>query len=76
MFCLCKSRSNSFRSQPVLSNENSFLLKETTGAFDGARTHDQQVSTNHESDALLKAENSSPLPDLCNFGKHHECGIA
>jgi len=28
------------------------LLKETTGAFDGARTHDWQVSTDHESDAL------------------------
>ena len=37
--------------QPVLSNESSFLLKETTKrAFDRARTHDWQVSTDHESD--------------------------
>jgi len=33
----------------------SFLLKETTGAFDGVRTHDWQVSTDHESDALPTA---------------------
>jgi len=26
------------------------MLKETTGAFDVARTHDWQVSTDHESD--------------------------
>jgi len=26
--------------QPVLSNKSSFLLKETTGAFDRAWTHD------------------------------------
>ena len=31
------------------------MLKETTGAFDGARTHDWQVSTDHESDALPTA---------------------
>ena len=42
--------------QPVLSNESKvFLLKETTGAFDGARTHNWQVSTDHESDALPPA---------------------
>ena len=29
-----------------------FLLKEITGAFDGARTQDWQASTNYESDAL------------------------
>ena len=28
------------------------MFKETTGAFDGARTHVWQVSTDHESDAL------------------------
>ena len=28
------------------------MIKETTGAFDGAWTHNWQVSTNHESDAL------------------------
>ena len=32
--------------------ELSFLLKETTGAFDGARTRDWRVSNDHESDAL------------------------
>ena len=41
--------------QPVLTNESSFLLKETTGAFDEARTHDWQVSTDHKSDALATA---------------------
>ena len=35
--------------------EKSFLLKETTGVFDGARTHDWQVSTDLESDALPTA---------------------
>ena len=43
--------------QPVLTvtNESSFLLKETTGAFDEARTHDWQVSTDHKSDVLATA---------------------
>ena len=42
--------------QPVLSNKSkSFLLKAATGAFDGTQTHDWQVSTNHESDALPNA---------------------
>ena len=51
IFCLCKSRSNPFL-EPTSTKqlELSFLLKETTGAFDGARTHDWQVSTDHESD--------------------------
>ena len=31
------------------------MLKETTGAFDGARTHDWWVSTDHKSDALPTA---------------------
>jgi len=31
------------------------LLKETTGAFDGALTHDWQVSTDQESDTLATA---------------------
>ena len=30
----------------------SFLLKESTGAFDGARTLDWQASIDYESDAL------------------------
>ena len=40
--------------QPVLNNE-SFLLKETMEAFDGARTHDLQASINHKSDPLPTA---------------------
>ena len=36
--------------QPVLSNVS--LLKETTGAFDGARIHAWQGFTDFESDAL------------------------
>jgi len=35
-----------------------FLAQENNGAFDGARTHDWQVSTDHESDALT---------DFCNM---------
>ena len=31
------------------------MLKETTGAFNGARAHDWHVSTDHESDALPTA---------------------
>ena len=55
-FCLCKSRSNPFL-EPTSTKqlEYSFLLKETTRAFDGARTHDWQVSTDHKSDALPTA---------------------
>ena len=51
-FCLCKSNSNPFL-EPTSTKqwEYSFLLKETTGVFDGARTHDWQVSTDHESEA-------------------------
>ena len=54
--CLCKSRSNPFL-EPTSTKqwEKSFLLKETAGAFDGARTHDWQVSTNHKSDAIPTA---------------------
>jgi len=37
--------------QPVLSNEGSFLLNETTGACDVAQTHDWQAYANYESDA-------------------------
>ena len=50
IFCLCKSHSNLFL-EPTSTKqwESSFLLKETTGAFDGARTHDWQVSTDNES---------------------------
>ena len=53
ILCLCKSRLNPFL-EPTSTKqlEKSFLLKETTGAFDGARTHDWQVSTDNESDAL------------------------
>ena len=37
--------------QPVLSNEGlNFLLKETTGAFEGALTQSWQASTDYESD--------------------------
>ena len=43
------ARINSWN-QPVLSKKSSFLLKETTGAFDGAQTHDWQASTDHKSD--------------------------
>ena len=32
-----------------------FLAQGNSGAFDGARTHDWQVSTDHESDALSTA---------------------
>jgi len=41
IFCLCKSRSDPFL-EPTSTNqlEYSFLLKETTGAYDGAQTHD------------------------------------
>jgi len=55
ILCLCKSRSYLFL-EPTSTKqlEESFLLKETTGAFDGARTHDWQVSTDHESYALPK----------------------
>ena len=35
--------------QPVLNNVGKSLLKETTGVFDGAQTHDWQVSTDYES---------------------------
>ena len=56
IFCLCRSRSNPFL-EPTSTKqlELSFLLKETTGAFDGARTHDWQVSIYHESDMLTTA---------------------
>ena len=35
------------------------MLKETTGAFDGAQTHDWQASTDNESDEL---PTEPPLP--------------
>ena len=42
--------------QPVLSNESKVSCsRKTAGAFDGARTHDWQVSTDHESDAISTA---------------------
>ena len=56
IFYLCKSRSNPFL-EPTGTKQlkYSFLLKETPGAFDGARTHAWYVSTDHESDALSTA---------------------
>ena len=56
IYCLCKSRLNPFL-EPTSTKqwEKSFLLKETTGAFDGVWTHDWQVFTDHESDALPTA---------------------
>ena len=53
IFCLCKSCSNPLL-EPTSTKqwEWSFLLNETTGAFDGARTHNWLISTDHESDAL------------------------
>ena len=55
-FGLCKSCSNPFL-EPTSTKqlEQSFLIMETMGAFDGDRTHDWQVSTDHESDALHTA---------------------
>ena len=54
--CLCKSRSNPFL-EPTSTKqlESSFLLMETTVAFDGAQTHDWKVSTDQESDVLPTA---------------------
>ena len=53
IFCLNNPRLNPF---PEATNTKqlgeSFLLNETMGSFDGARTHDWQVSTDRESDAL------------------------
>ena len=41
IFCLTKSRSNPFlETTSTKQLEKSFLLKETTGAFDEAQTHD------------------------------------
>jgi len=56
IFCLSKSCSNPFL-EPTSTKllELSFLLNETIGAFDGARTHNWQVSTDHESDELPTA---------------------
>jgi len=41
--------------QPVLNKESKVVAQGNNGAFDGARTHDWQVSTDHESDALPTA---------------------
>ena len=43
-----------------------FLLKETTGAFVRARTHDRQSCTDYESDALPTATRRPIKTDLTN----------
>ena len=42
-----------------IAKRDGFMLKETTGAFDGAQTHDWQASTDNESDEL---PTKPPLP--------------
>ena len=56
--------------QPVLSNKSSFLLKETTGAFDRAWTHDWQVSTDQESDTLPTAPRRLYLNTIWSSDDH------
>ena len=41
-FCICKSGSIPIL-DPTGTKPRSFLFKETTGSFDGARTHDWQL---------------------------------
>ena len=48
--------------QAVLKQwEYSLLLNKTTGAFDGARTHDWQAASDYESDALPTAQRHPQL---------------
>ena len=47
------------------------MLKETTGAFDGALTHDWQASTDYESDVLPTAPSRpSPAVSVIPKGVH------
>ena len=55
---IVKSRSNPFLEPTSTKQEGySFLLKETTGAFDGARTHDLPITS----------ETSNPLCHAAPF---------
>ena len=49
------------------------MLNETTGAFDGVRTHDRQVSIDHESDALPTVPRRLQIETLQHFRETKQC---